>query len=395
MTRKTNPDETSTRPRIEGAGTTDRSDEATTHSENASVGTRCEGADTTSPTDGTDTGPSLSDHLPPGACGRTPLTDGGVADGEAGGVLTDAEDAELDRGPLERWVDRSIKNPERTYRALFYVVTIFFLLTTLFPFYWLLMVALTPEGNLQDIVLTPNGFNPGAFVEVFEVLPFHWYMFNSFVIATASTIIVLVVGSLAGYAFGRLEFPAKTPLMLLVLVVSFFPPAAFFIPLNDLFNTQFAILEPITGDGSLYNTPGALVMPLSAIFMPLTIFILTTFYAQIPDGLEDAARVEGTTRLGALFRVIIPLSAPGVATAGVLTFIAVYNEFFFSFLMTDGQAHNWAPLLEGILGYQGQYEILFNLMAAASIIGVIPVAILVVVAQEKIVSGLTAGALKE
>lgn len=311
------------------------------------------------------------------------------------GILEDDRDAELDRGPFQQWVADSISHPERVYRAMFYVAAVFFLFTTLFPFYWLLMVALTPEGQLQDIVFTPNGFNPGAFVEVFQVIPFHVYMFNSFVIALASTIVVLVVASLAGYAFGRLEFPGRTPLMLLVLVISFFPPAAFFIPLNDLFNTSFFFLEPITGDGTLYNTPFALVTPLSAIFMPLAIFILTTFYSQIPDGLEDAARVEGTTRLGALFRVIIPLSAPGVATAGVLTFIAVYNEFFFSFLMTDGQPENWAPILDGILAYQGQYEVMYHLMAAASILGVIPVAILVVIAQEKIVSGLTAGALKE
>ena len=97
---------------------------------------------------------------------------------------------------------------------------------------------------------------------------------------------------------------------------------------------------------------------------------------------------------------------PGVATAAVLTFIAVYNEFFFSFLMNDGQVpgtivnylsaqNHWAPILKGILGYQGQFKELFNLMAASSIIGVLPVAILVVIAQEKIVSGLTAGALKE
>ncbi|MFC4437650.1 MULTISPECIES: carbohydrate ABC transporter permease [Natrialbaceae] len=354
----------------------------------------------TTPHGGTDaeaTGEDASSEGYSGDSNRR-LPDGGrphtkVADG--GATLGGTEEAELERGPFSRWVESSIQNPQRVYKAMFYVAAIFFLFTTLFPFYWLLMVALTPEGQLQDIVFTPNGFNPGAFIEVFEVLPFHWYMFNSFVIATASTILVLVVASLAGYAFGRLEFPGKTPLMLLVLVVSFFPPAAFFIPLNDLFNTPVAMLEPIMSDGTLYNTPGAMVIPISAIFMPLSIFILTTFYAQIPDGLEDAARVEGTTRLGALFRVIIPLSAPGVATAGVLTFIAVYNEFFFSFLMTDGQPENWAPLLEGILGYQGQYEILFHLMAASSIIGVLPVAILVIVAQEKIVSGLTAGALKE
>ncbi|SFS57343.1 carbohydrate ABC transporter permease [Halostagnicola kamekurae] len=331
--------------------------------------------------------------IPDGGRAGSPDTDRDST-GESA-AIDGSSDEPLRRGPFQRWVDESISNPGRLYRSLFYVVTIFFLLTTLFPFYWLLMVALTPEGRQQDIFLTPNGFNPGAFVEVFEVIPFHWYMFNSFVIASASTIVVLVIASLAGYAFGRLEFPGKVPLLLLVLVISFFPPAAFFIPLNDLFNTPVGILRPITGNGTLYNTPGAMVLPLSAIFMPLSIFILTTFYSQIPEGLEDAARVEGTTRLGALIRVIIPLSAPGVATAGVLTFIAVYNEFFFSFLMTDGQPQNWAPILEGILAYQGQYEVLYHLMAASSIIGVIPVAILVIVAQERIVSGLTAGALKE
>ena len=174
-------------------------------------------------------------------------------------------------------------------------------------------------------------------------------------------------------------------------------PAAFLLALFDLFtgNVQIGIGPVAIQSPVLFNTPGAMILPFSSLFMPLAIFILTTFYAQIPDGLEDAARIEGTTRLGALFRVIMPLSAPGVATAGILTFIAVYNEFFFSFLMNDGQAQNWAPIVWGILGYQGQYTQFYNLMAAASIVGVLPVVILVVVAQEKIVSGLTAGALKE
>ncbi len=308
---------------------------------------------------------------------------------------TSEQGRERDSGPFERWVGSAISDPSRAYRPMFWLVTIFFLFTTLFPFYWLLMVALTPEGQLQDVWLAPNGFNPGIFIEIFQIIPFHRYMFNSFVIATVSTIFVLLVASLAGYVFGRLSFPGKGPLMLLVLLVSFFPPAVFFIPLNDLFNTNFAVLEPVLSNGSLYNTPYALVIPLSALYLPLAIFILTTFYSQIPDGLEDPARVEGTTRLGALFRVIIPLSAPGVATAGVLTFIGVYNEFFFSFLMTDGQPQNWAPILAGILSFQGQYQTLYNAMAAASIVGVLPMAILVVVAQEKIVSGLTAGGLKE
>lgn len=302
-------------------------------------------------------------------------------------------DHERDAGPFTRWVQRSIQDPQRVYRAMFYVAAIFFLVTTLFPFYWLLVLALTPESALSNIGLLPNGFNPGAFVEIFQTLPFHIYMFNSFVIALTSTVIVLVLGSLAGYVFGRLQFPGRGPLMLLLLAISFFPPVGFVLPLFQLFTGNvnvFGISSPM-----LFNTPFAILLPAGALYMPLSIFILTTFYRQIPDGLEDAARVEGTTRLGALFRVIVPLSAPGVATAGVLSFIYVYNEFFFSYLMTDGQAENWAPILWGVLGYQTQYTASYNLMAAASIVGVLPVAILVVLAQEKIVSGLTSGALKE
>jgi multiple sugar transport system permease protein len=305
---------------------------------------------------------------------------------------------ELRRGPIERWAASAISNPERTYRAMFYVVMVFFLVTTLFPFYWLLMLALSERT--YGVGLVPNGFQPSVFIEVFQQAPFQVYMFNSFVLATATTIIVLLLASLAGYVFGRLEFPGKYPLMLLILAISYFPPAAFFLPLWDLFNGK--VIPGLV----LYNNAGSMVMPFSALFMPLSIFILTTFYGQIPDGLEDAARIEGTTRLGALFRVIIPLSAPGVATAGVLTFIAVYNEFFFSFLMNDGSVsqsiagvlssnNHWAPIVKGILGYQSQFQTPFDVMAAASIIGVLPVAILVVIAQEKIVSGLTAGALKE
>ncbi|WP_435346524.1 carbohydrate ABC transporter permease [Haloarchaeobius sp. HRN-SO-5] len=311
------------------------------------------------------------------------------------GTPFDGEERELNRGPFQQWVENSIQNPEKVYRAMLYVVTIFFVVTTLFPFYWLLVLALTPRDSISEAGLFPAGFNPETFITVFEQVPFLRYMFNSIFLAVTTTIIVLLLASLAGYVFGRLEFRGRRPLMLLILAISYFPPAAFFLPLWDLFNGNVAIFG--VSSPSLYNTPFSMLLPFSALFMPLSIFILTTFYAQIPDGLEDAARIEGTTRLGALFRVIIPLSAPGVATAGVLTFIAVYNEFFFSFLMTDGRAQNWAPIVGGILQFQraGQFQTTYNAMAAASIWAVLPVTILVVVAQEKIVSGLTSGALKE
>ncbi|WP_226006887.1 carbohydrate ABC transporter permease [Natrinema salinisoli] len=320
------------------------------------------------------------------------------------------------RGPLERWVNGVVTEPDkrkRLYRALFYVITGFFLVTTLFPFYWLLVLALTPSGEItsggwnvavpllgQVPFPTPQGFNVAAFVEVFQQVPFHLYVFNSFVLAISTTAIVIVLASLAGYVFGRLEFPGRGVMMLGILAISYFPPAAFLIPLFEAFLGN-PVVVPFLGielftPPRLVNTPPSMIMPFSALFLPLSIFILTTFYSQIPDGLEDAARVEGTTRLGALFRVIMPLSAPGVVTAAVLTFIAVYNEYFFSSIMSlQNEPTQWSPLVGGILSYQTQYTTDYNLMAAASIVGVLPMLIIVIFAQEKIVSGLTDGALKE
>lgn len=294
---------------------------------------------------------------------------------------------------FDRTAQKAIHDPDAVYRWLTYIGLGFFLTVSLFPFYWLFVLALTPNTQISDMGFTPKGFNPGVFLEVFQTVPFLRYMANSIVIAALSTVIVLFIGSLAGYVFGRYEFRGRTPLLLLTLVISYFPPVAFLIPLFRLFTgnvTVFGISSP-----QFYNTPWSIVMPLSAITLPLIIFLLTTFYRQIPDGLEDAARIEGSTRIGALRRVIVPLSAPGVATAGILTFIIVYNEFFFSSLMTNSQAENWAPILEGIFAFQGTQQVEYNLMAAASIIGVIPMALLVMFAQERIVSGLTQGALKE
>ncbi len=302
-------------------------------------------------------------------------------------------DQRTETNRVEDVAQRMIQRPQSVYRILFYVATGFFLVIALFPIYWLTILALTPSEQITNLGLLPNGFNPGAFIRVFELVPFHLYMLNSILLATMATIIVLLVGSLAGYAFGRFDFPGRTVILLGVLVISYFPSVTFFIPLFQLFTGNVSVLG--VSSPELFNTAGAVSLPLSALTLPLAIYFLATFYRQIPDGLEDAARVEGSTRIGALFKVIMPLSAPGVATIAVVTFIITYNEFFFSYLMVEGMANQWAPIVHGLFRFQNARHVFYNLIAAASIIGVIPMAILVAVAQNKIVSGLTSGALKE
>ena len=293
---------------------------------------------------------------------------------------------------IQQWVNKSIRDSDALYSYLFKLTVVSIVLVSLYPFYYLFVVAVTPSGRTTDIGLLPAGLDLTSFIEVFQVIPFHRYVINSLVIATLTTLVVLSLASIAGYVFGRLEFPAKRPLFLLILVISYFPSATFLIALFRLLTGNVSVMGLTSPD--LFNTPGAVVVPVTALTLPFAVFLLTIFYSQIPDGLEDAARVTGTSRLGALYRVIMPLSAPGLVTAGVLTFISAYNEFFFSFLMVDGSAENWSPIVWGLFNYQGQYSAMFDLMAAASLVGILPVAVLVLFAQKKIVSGLTAGSIK-
>jgi multiple sugar transport system permease protein len=294
---------------------------------------------------------------------------------------------------VERVANMTVTQPPDLYRLAFYVTMAFFLIVVLYPIYFIVILALTPLGNISNIAFFPNGFNPGVFVTVFQKLPFHLYVFNSVLLALMTTFVVLLLGSLAGYVFGRLEFRGRRPLLLGLLVISYFPPASFLTPLFLLFSGEIEMLGISSPD--LLGTPVPIVGPLSALTLPFAIYILTTFFSQIPDGLEDAARIEGDTRLAALFKVIMPLSAPALAATGIITFIFVYNEFFFSMLMTSGSADGWSPVVWGILQYQGVNLRPNNLMAAASLVGMIPMALIVLLAQEKIVSGLTSGALKE
>lgn len=315
-----------------------------------------------------------------------------MAESEAGDTTTEEQTQTKTRGRLSRAVEYAIFNPDDVYELMLYAGVISFLIITLFPFYWLLVLALTPRGQIYQVSLLPNGFNPEAFLAVFEQFPFHLYVVNSIVIALTTVVIVITLASFAGYAFGRLDFPFKRPLLFLVLLLSYFPPVAYIIPLFRLLTGAVSVFGISTPD--LYNTPWAMAFPFTTLTLPISIFILTTFFSQIPDGLEDAARVEGNTRLGALFDVILPLSKPGIVTASIIVFISVYREFFFSFLMTNGQPENWAVLVYGILNFQQQHANLYNLMAAASLIGVFPIVLLVLIAQRHIISGLTQGAVR-
>jgi multiple sugar transport system permease protein len=294
----------------------------------------------------------------------------------------------VSRNVLRRGVRNAIEHPRVVYRLLFAVLVAFVLLLFGFPLYWLLVLAVTPPAAIDGLGLFPKTVTASNFVAVVAFTSFGRHLLNGLVVATLSTAVVLVVGSLAGYAFGRLSFPGRRPLLLVFLVVAYTPPAAFLVPLFRLFTGVSVPLGPVTlTTPTLYNTPGAVVLPTSMLTLPLAIYVLTVFFAQIPDELEAAARVEGATRLGALRRVVLPLARPGVAAAGVLTFVQVYNEFFFSYLMTDGDPRHWAPLAPFVYGLRYSEA---TLGAAAAVLGLAPVAVVLLVANDSLVEGVAA-----
>ena len=207
------------------------------------------------------------------------------------------------------------------------------------------------------------------------------YLGNSLIVAGATTLISLTLATLAGYALSRLPTRLARPIMLMALICGMFP--------------QIAVVGPIwqflRAVGWL-NTHQGLVLPYVAITLPLAVWIMAVFLRDIPRELEQAAMVDGCTRLGALARVVLPLAAPGMFTAAILIFIQAWNEFFLALLILSDPAKQTMPV--GIALFQGEYTVPWGEIAAASLITTAPLVALVLLFQRRIVSGLSAGAVK-
>jgi len=206
-------------------------------------------------------------------------------------------------------------------------------------------------------------------------------LLNSLIIASITTIVCLAVGSVAAYALARIDFVAQKPVLSTVLAISFFPAVAIISPLFIQFQS-FGIL----------NTYWAAIIPDIMFALPLTIYLLVAYFRQLPPDLEEAAKVDGASVWQAFFRVTVPLSAPGVVTTGILTFIFAWNEFLFAntFLLEP----KVQPATVIIPQFASIYTTDYGAQAAAALLMTVPLVILVLLFQRRIVSGLTAGAVK-
>jgi multiple sugar transport system permease protein len=259
------------------------------------------------------------------------------------------------------------------------------LLWCLFPFFWLIMTSFK-QGNLAlnspDLFRGPFGLN--NYRAVFEQ-SFQLNLRNSFVIATVTTILCITIGSLAGYAIARLPLKRKVTFLSAVLAVSLFPPVALVPPLYLLWRNL-----------GLLNTWEGLYIPYTAFTLPLTIFILVTFFASIPKDLGEAAIVDGATPFQAFYRVILPLAAPGVFAAAIIIFVLSWNEFLLASTFAPRNPEIAQTVPVAIAQFTGavQFQRPIGAITAACVVVTIPMVIIALVFQRRIIAGLTAGGVK-
>jgi ABC-type glycerol-3-phosphate transport system permease component len=270
----------------------------------------------------------------------------------------------------------------RIRRLLGAAVTVAMITVMLLPLYWALVSSFTPESRLfASPSLLPETLVLDHYRALFTERDFWTPIRNSLIVAAATTCLSLVLGALAAYALARLRFRGKTVILAFVLAVSMFPQISIVSPL-------YLLLREL----GLINTYPGLVLPYLTFAMPLTIWLLVGFFRQLPAELEEAALIDGASRLRTLWEIILPLAWPGLATTGILTFLYCWNEFLFALSFTLGPEMHTVPV--AIALFRGQYQVPWGQILAASIVATMPVALLVLIAQRRIVAGLTAGAVK-
>lgn len=252
-----------------------------------------------------------------------------------------------------------------------------------FPALWILLTSLKNEVELvkKPITYWPDNAVLTNYVQAFTDQPLLKYLGNSFMVAVLSTIVSLIVASFAAYAIARLNLRRRQLILTCIIASSMFPLVTLLVP---IFETMRAL--------DLLNTYTALVLPYTVLNLPVCTLVLVSFFQSIPRDLENAAMIDGCTRMGALWRVVVPLAAPGVFTAGILAFVNAWDEFLLALSLNSSAAMRTAPV--GITLYQGEFSFPWPIISAALIVTIVPVAVLIAVFQERVVGGLTQGGLK-
>lgn len=266
----------------------------------------------------------------------------------------------------------------------FAIIIILFLFAMVFPFIWIFITSFKTSGEIFGtgaFNIIPENPTLNNYINVLFEKNILKAVFNSFIVATTTTVYVIIVATFCSYAISRFHFRGKSVLLGLVLAVSMFPQMIITGPIYNLFyqldwlNSYFVVL------------------PYSTITLPMAVWILVTHFNQIPLALEESATIDGATRIQTLVKIVFPLAAPGVFTTAIITFIAAWNEFLLTITLNSNSSYHTVPVAISFL--RTQFSILWGEVAAATAIVTVPTLIIVLVFQKQIVSGLTSGGVKE
>ena len=281
--------------------------------------------------------------------------------------------------------------PRRLARSAFlYLGMAVAILVVVAPFAWLLISSVAAPVDLLERPLRwiPAHISLDRFVELTvgsstddSALGFRAALVNSTIIASSVTVVSTVVGTLAAYAFARLRFPGRSWLILAFMATYMLPPIALILPLYQIMNALH-----------LRDTQLALIIIYASFVTPFVIWIMRGYIESIPSELDDAARVDGCSRLGALWRVIVPVAAPGLVSTALLAFLMAWDEFLYALIMTQTNAAKTLPV--AINDFIGRHGVDFGLLATGGVIAALPPVLIAFIFQRHIVAGLTAGSVK-
>lgn len=270
--------------------------------------------------------------------------------------------------------------PSRVVRIGFLAL---WLVISLFPLYWIVVTSFKVPGDIYSFPLAywPEEFSVVNYVSLFEKSQFGRYVVNSLVVATAAGTVATLISLLSAYVLARFEFRSKTAILMAFLVTQMIPA---FIALGPLYLLMVQL--------KLVDTHFGLILVYIAVCIPFCTIMLRGFFANIPDALEEAAMIDGCSRLGALFRVIVPVMKPGIVAAFIFNFVNCWNELFLSVTLMNKDANKTIPT--ALNGFISSFNIDWGSMSAAAVLTILPTMVLFALASRYIVQGLTAGAVK-
>jgi multiple sugar transport system permease protein len=254
---------------------------------------------------------------------------------------------------------------------------------SLIPVLWIISLSFKDPGTIGDGNFFPTKWTWANYSGIFKQSIFTDALRNSIGIAAIATVIAVILASFAAYAIARLKFPGKRVILGASLAIAMFPPISIVGPLYNLWR-----------EIGLYDTWPGLILPYMTFALPLSIYTLSAFFREIPWELEQAAQVDGATPFQAFIRVIAPLAAPGVFTTAIIVFIFCWNDFVFAISLTSTPAAQTVPAAIASFPGASQFTEPIGSIAAAAVVVTIPMVLLVLLFQRRIVSGLTAGAVK-